>query len=281
MHETAQTADAPIDSAEPASSPLITVEIDAPVATITLRDEAKRNALSLDMMRALIDAFTELGERREVRAVILASTGKVFCAGHDLAEIHGGDLTAQTQIFDTCTQFMLLMHSIPQPVIAQVQGLATAAGCQLVATCDLAVASEVATFATPGVRIGLFCSTPMVALTRAVDQKTAMRMLLTGEPISAEAALTHGLVSHLAPAYGLADAARELAHTVASASAATVSLGKRAFYEQSSLSTADAYAQMSAVMANNAVEADAQEGICAFLDKRPAVWQHGDSGSAQ
>ncbi len=256
------------------SANLVTVDVDGAIATVTLDSPENRNALSMAMMNELISAFQWLSENTEVRAVILASTGKVFSAGHDLSEIRDADLPAQQEVFRTCAKLMLLIQSIPQPVIAQVQGLATAAGCQLVATCDLAVASETASFATPGVRIGLFCSTPMVALSRAVDNKTAMRMLLTGEPLSADVALAHGLISHLCPAYGLHELAREVAEQVAEASGATVAIGKRAFYEQAELSTADAYARMSQVMADNAVMDDAQEGIGAFLDKRTPVWRH-------
>ena len=220
-------------------------------------------------MEDLIDALTEVAERTDVRAVILATAGHVFSSGHDLTEIRGADHETQQTTFDACARLMQLIQTIPQPVIAQVQGVATAAGCQLVATCDLAVAAESARFATPGVKIGLFCSTPMVALSRAVPAKQAMRMLLTGDFVSAEDALKYGLVSDVVADADLESATLELARKVASASSATVAVGKAAFYEQRELPVADAYARMSQVMADNAVAADAQEGIDAFLTKRP------------
>ena len=191
-----------------------------------------------------------------------------------LTEIRGADNETQQTTFDACARLMQLIQTIPQPVIAQVQGVATAAGCQLVATCDLAVAAESARFATPGVKIGLFCSTPMVALSRAVPAKQAMRMLLTGDFVSAEDALKYGLVSDVVADADLESATLELARKVASASSATVAVGKAAFYEQRELPVADAYARMSQVMADNAVAADAQEGIDAFLTKRQPQWQH-------
>jgi len=255
-------------------SALVAVTIEASVATVTLHNSAKMGALSLEAMRQLTSAFAELGDRQDVHVVVLASEGKVFSAGHDLSELHGADEAQQREIFDTCTDLMLTIQRIAQPVIAKVHGLATAAGCQLVATCDLAVASQSARFATPGVRIGLFCSTPMVALSRAVPQKVAMRMLLTGDPITAEEALAHGLVSDVVSDAELEDAVSTLAKHVANASAATVSIGKRAFYDQINLSTSEAYARMSEVMTQNAMTADAQEGIGAFLEKRAPVWRH-------
>lgn len=257
-------------------SELVEVSVRDTVATVTLCNPAKMGALSVRAMQQLNAAMTEIGDRRDVHVVVLASQGKVFSAGHDLSEVRGADEAQQREIFDTCTELMLTIQRIAQPVIARVHGLATAAGCQLVATCDLAVASQSARFATPGVRIGLFCSTPMVALSRAVPQKVAMRMLLTGDPITADEAAAAGLVSDVVPDDGLDDAVSTLATRVAQASAATVSLGKRAFYDQLNLPTAEAYAKMSEVMTRNAVMADAQEGIGAFLDKREPVWQHHD-----
>ena len=259
------------------SEELVTLEYDGPVAFVTLNSPGNRNSMSRKMMHELIDAFRTVGKDTDVRAVVLASTGKVFSAGHDLREVQGSDHATQQNIFDTCTLLMRIIQSIPQPVIAEVQGLATAAGCQLVATCDLAVASESASFATPGVTIGLFCSTPMVALSRAVNRKAAMRMLLTGEPIKAEEAFQRGLVSHTAPAYALRERTLEVARTVAQSSSTTVSIGKRAFYEQISLSATEAYSRMGRVMADNAVLNDAQEGITAFLEKRSPEWSHDHS----
>lgn len=255
-------------------SSFVHVTVQDAVATVTLRNPEKMGALSLEVMRQLTSAFTEIADRREVHVVVLASEGKVFSAGHDLSEVHGAGEAQQREIFETCTELMLTIQNIPQPVIAKVHGLATAAGCQLVATCDLAVAGHSARFATPGVRIGLFCSTPMVALSRAVPQKVAMRMLLTGDPITADQAVAHGLVSDVVPDDQLTDAVDALARQVATPSAATVTIGKRAFYDQLNLPTDEAYSKMSEVMTNNAVLPDAQEGIGAFLEKREPVWQH-------
>lgn len=255
-------------------SSLVKVSVDGAVATVTLDNPAKMGALSLAAMQQLTAAFTDIGTRDDIHVVVLASKGKVFSAGHDLSEVRGAGETQQREIFETCSELMLTIQNIHQPVIAKVHGLATAAGCQLVATCDLAVASQSARFATPGVRIGLFCSTPMVALSRAVPQKVAMRMLLTGDPITADEALAHGLVSDVVSDETLDEAVADLAARVAKASAATVSIGKQAFYEQLTLSTGDAYTKMSEVMTQNALMADAQEGIGAFLEKREPVWQH-------
>lgn len=256
------------------SESIVFAPLDDGVASVTINRSATRNALSLEVMEALIDTLAEVGRRTDVRAVIVGSAGHVFSSGHDLKEIRGADLEAQQEIFDACSRLMQLIQTIPQPVIAQVQGVATAAGCQLVAACDLAVAAESARFATPGVKIGLFCSTPMVALSRAVPAKQAMRMLLTGDFVSAEDALRFGLVSDVVADDDLEAAALELARTIASASSATVAIGKRAFYEQRELPVADAYERMSQVMAHNAVATDAQEGIDAFLTKREPHWRH-------
>jgi len=255
-------------------SSLVEVSVDGAVATVTLDNPAKMGALSLAAMQQLTAAFTDIGTRDDIHVVVLASKGKVFSAGHDLSEVRGAGEAQQREIFETCSELMLTIQNIHQPVIAKVHGLATAAGCQLVATCDLTVASQSARFATPGVRIGLFCSTPMVALSRAVPQKVAMRMLLTGDPITADEALAHGLVSDVVSDETLDEAVADLAARVAKASAATVSIGKQAFYEQLTLSTEDAYTKMSEVMTQNALMADAQEGIGAFLEKREPVWQH-------
>lgn len=255
-------------------SDLVEVASHETVATVTLRNPEKMGALSVAAMQQLNAALTDIGARQDIHVVILASEGKVFSAGHDLSELHGADEARQREIFETCTELMLTIQRIAQPVIAKVHGLATAAGCQLVATCDLAVAGRSARFATPGVRIGLFCSTPMVALSRAVPQKVAMRMLLTGDPITADDAAAHGLISEVVVDDELEEAVTALAARVAQASAATVSLGKRAFYDQLNLPTDEAYAKMSEVMTHNAVMADAQEGIGAFLEKRQPSWQH-------
>lgn len=250
----------------------ITIECDGPIAAITLNRPEKRNALSLEMMREVIDALESIASSAQTRAVILAAAGNVFCSGHDLSEMTARTLSEYRLTFDLCTELMTRIQSIPQPVIAQVQGVATAAGCQLVASCDLAVASEAARFATPGVKIGLFCTTPMVALTRAVGRKRAMEMLLTGRMVDAQTAADWGLVNRVAPASELAAETRSLALEVAEASALTLSLGKQAFYTQIDLDQPKAYAYAKEVMSMNSLAADAQEGIAAFLEKRRPCW---------
>src|SRR5215472_6689237 len=239
---------------------------------ITLNRPNRRNALSLDLMLELIRALDDFGADSGIRAVILASTGKAFSSGHDLSEMVGRSVNDYRRIFDVCTELMTKIQSIPQPVIAQVQGIATAAGCQLVATCDLAVVSEEATFATPGVRIGLFCSTPMVALTRAIGRKRAMEMLLSGKSVDATTAAEWGLVNHVVPAAALEAETRRLACQIAESSGFTVGLGKQAYYAQIDLEQPKAYAYTKEIMTMNALAHDAQEGISAFLEKRPACW---------
>jgi enoyl-CoA hydratase/carnithine racemase len=239
---------------------------------ITLNRPDRRNPLSLDLMLDLIRCLDEFGADPAIRAVILASTGKAFSAGHDLSEMVGRTVNDYRRIFDVCTELMTKIQSIPQPVIAQVQGVATAAGCQLVATCDLAVASDQAAFATPGVRIGLFCSTPMVALSRAVGRKRAMEMLLTGKLVDAPTAAEWGLVNRVVPAGELETETRRLACQIAEASSFTVGLGKQAYYAQIDLDQSKAYTYAKEVMTMNALAEDAQEGISAFLEKRTACW---------
>ena len=252
----------------------LTMEGDGPVATITLNRPQRRNALSLGLMRELLDCLDRVAARpREVRAVVLAAAGEVYSSGHDLRELSGGEEADYRELFTVCSALMQRLQTIPQPVIAAVQGLATAAGCQLVCSCDLAVASERAAFATPGVKIGLFCSTPMVALTRAVGRKRAMEMLLTGRVIDAPTAAAWGIVNHVVPHETLAAEAHRLAGEIAAASAATVAIGKRAFYSQIDLDQVAAYEYASQVMTQNAKAADAQEGIEAFLAKRPPCWR--------
>ena len=250
----------------------ILVERDAPVATITMNRPEKRNALSSEMMRELRDALRNLSADPEVRAIVLAANGPAFSAGHDLREVVDGDINRYRAVFDLCTELMETIQQIPQPVIASVQKIATAAGCQLVATCDLAVAAEEATFGTPGVKIGLFCTTPMVALSRAIGRKRALQMLMTGRLISAETAADWGLINTVVPADELASATRDLALAIANASPLTVALGKQAFYTQIDLDQPKAYAYAKEVMSMNAMAADAQEGMCAFLDKRQPAW---------
>jgi enoyl-CoA hydratase/carnithine racemase len=248
------------------------VEREAPVATITMNRPERRNALSVDMMQELIDAFKTVSADKEVRAVVLAANGPAFSAGHDLRELVGGNILTQRHVFDVCTELMTTIQAIPQPVIAQVEKIATAAGCQLVATCDLAIAATEARFATPGVRIGLFCTTPMVALSRAIGRKRALQMLLTGEAIGAATAADWGLVNQVVSASELASATRALALSISQASSLTVALGKQAFYSQIDLDQPKAYAYAKEVMSMNALALDAQEGMCAFLEKREPTW---------
>jgi len=242
------------------------------IARITMNRPEKRNALSVAMMEEILDALQRASTERTVRVVVLAGAGRAFCAGHDLEELRGGSPADYRRVFDVCTRMMEFLQAIPQPVIARVQGTATAAGCQLVASCDLAVAAEDATFATPGVRIGLFCSTPMVALTRAIGRKRAMEMLLTGTPIDAPTASAWGLVNRVVPASELDRAVEALAERIAEASAFTVGIGKQAFYAQIDLDQPKAYAYAKEVKSLNTLAADAQEGISAFLEKRTPCW---------
>jgi enoyl-CoA hydratase/carnithine racemase len=242
------------------------------IAVVTLNRPERRNALSLALMHELIDCLSEIGGRRDLRAVILAANGKAFCSGHDLAEMVGRELSEYQTIFEVCTQLMEKVQSIPQPVIAEVQGIATAAGCQLVATCDLAIASEDAAFATPGVKIGLFCTTPMVALSRAIGRKRALEMLLTGESIDARRAEDWGLVNRVVAAGLLRAEALKLASRIAEASEPVIALGKQAYYTQIDLEQPQAYAYAKEAMSSNALAEDAQEGISAFLGKRAPRW---------
>lgn len=242
-------------------------------AILTLNRPERRNALSLALMEELIAALEEIAADGSVRAVILAASGSVYCSGHDLTELRGGTVADYRRLFDTSTRLMSRIQAIPQPVIAEVQGLATAAGCQLVATCDLVVAGERAAFATPGVRIGLFCTTPMVALTRAIGRKRAMEMLLTGRVIDAQTAADWGLVNRVVPQERLREESLKLASEIAQASGLVTSLGKHAFYAQIELDQARAYAYAKEVMTMNTLAADAQEGIAAFLEKRAPCWR--------
>jgi len=243
------------------------------IVVVTMNRPEKRNALSLGMMRELDATFGEIGNDASVRAVILCGEGAAFSAGHDLTELVGGDLESYRTIFDACVHLMTTISSVPQPVVAEVARVATAAGCQLAATCDLVVASTEATFATPGVRIGLFCSTPMVALTRAIGSKRAIEMLLIGDPIGAERALEWGLVNRVVAPGALRDESLRLARKISESSRTVVGIGKAAFYAQADLRRAEAYAYAKEVMARNALEDDAREGIGAFLAKRAPHWR--------
>ena len=248
------------------------IDRDEAVVTLTLNRPERRNALSLELMRELIVALDEVADDSRARAVVLAAEGPAFSSGHDLREMIGRDETFYRELFATCSALMLTLHRIPQPVVARVQGMATAAGCQLVAACDLAVAGERARFATPGVRIGLFCTTPMVEVARAVGRKRAMELLLTGEPVDADTALAWGLVNRVVPTDELEEAAAGLARRVAEASPLTLAVGKRAFYENLEPGADRAYEHASAVMSSNALACDAQEGMSAFLEKRVPTW---------
>src|SRR3954449_217043 len=230
-----------------AAGPVL-VRRDGPAARITLNRPAQRNALSLELMREVTAALGELGADAGVRAIVIEGAGAAFCAGHDLAEMTGRDIGFYQHVFDVCTEMMEALHRVRQPVIARVHGIAPAAGCQLVAACDLAVAVEEARFGTPGVKIGLFCSTPMVPLSRAVGRKRALEMLLTGTPIDAATALDWGLVNRVVPADALDDAVAELVDAIARSSSLTVSIGKEAFYKQIELDEARAYDLTKTVM---------------------------------
>lgn len=249
---------------------LVLADRDGPVLTLTLNRPDRRNPLSLEMIGALRARLAEIGD---AHVVVLASTGPVFCAGHDLREMDGRDATFYDHLFAECGHLMMDIHTLDAPVIAQVQGIATAAGCQLVAACDLAVASTQAQFATPGVRIGLFCTTPMVEVARAVGRKRAMEMLLTGDPVPAGIACDWGLVNSVVAPDELPAATAALAARIASASPMVLRLGKRAFHANLDLPVAQAYPHAAAIMSANATADDAQEGFAAFLGKRAPVWR--------
>jgi enoyl-CoA hydratase/carnithine racemase len=242
------------------------------IATVTLDRPDKRNALSLELMERLTCTLEEIGRRSDVAVVILAASGSVFSSGHDLSELIDRSPREYQRIFDQCVDMMTTIQQIPQPVIAVVRGVATAAGCQLVATCDLAFADEAASFGTPGVKIGLFCSTPMVAVSRAIGRKRALQMLLTGERIDANTAAEWGLINAALPAAELESQVRRLAQQIVRASPQVVGIGKRAFYAQIEMDQHAAYDHTRDVMTMNALMADAKEGITAFLDKREPHW---------
>ena len=242
-------------------------------ARITLDRPERRNALSLALMQELIATLRRLGADPGVRVIVVEGAGPAFCAGHDLGEMVGRDAAFYARLFDVCVELMEAVHGVPQPVIAKVHGIATAAGCQLVAACDLAIAAEGTRFATPGVKIGLFCSTPMVPLTRVIGRRRALELLLTGQTIDAATALDWGLLNRVVAADALEDAVVELAESIGRASPFVIGLGKEAFYAQVELDEHRAYDLTQSVMALNAMADDAQEGICAFLEKRPPEWR--------
>jgi enoyl-CoA hydratase/carnithine racemase len=244
------------------------------ILRLTLNRPEARNALSIELMTALLEALGRAAKDPKTRVVVIAGAGPTFCAGHDLRELREDPRREiYERIFALCSELMLAIVRLPKPVIAEVHGVATAAGCQLVATCDLAAAAEEARFATPGVNIGLFCSTPMVALSRAVGRKAAMEMLLTGELIDAATACALGLVNRVVPRPGLRDAVDALARQIAGKSAFTVKIGKEAFYHQAELDLASAYRYAAEVMTTNMLAEDAGEGIDAFLEKRAPIWR--------
>ena len=255
-------------------SDLILRSVEGGVATLTLNRPTARNALSRPLMADFQANLDEIAENEEIKVVVIAGVGQAFCAGHDLKEIRSNN---RREIFDgllaQCSKLMTSIVRLPKPVIARVHGIATAAGCQLVASCDMAIASENATFATPGVNIGLFCSTPMVAVSRAVPRKQTMEMLLTGEEISANTAKDFGLVNKVVPAKELELVTSGLASKIASKSPLTLRVGKEAFYRQLEMDLDSAYRYTSEVMAQNMMAADAQEGIDAFMQKRDPVWK--------
>ena len=253
-------------------------ELKSGLLRLTLNNPQSKNALSEDMISALINSIDSASNDHSIKVIIIAASGNVFCAGHDLKEIteardsqDGGNLYFKG-LFDSCSSLMQLIINTPKPIIAQVDGVSTAAGCQLVASCDLAIASDVSKFATPGVNIGLFCSTPMVALSRNVHKKNAMEMLLTGDMIDCKKAKEIGLINEYVSPDNLSDSVLHLAEKIASKSSRTLATGKKAFYKQAEMSLADAYEYTSEVMKENLLKSDAKEGISAFLEKRTPKW---------
>lgn len=249
------------------------------VLRLTLNDVAQRNALSEAMLEQLGAAFAEASNNTKVRVIVLAANGPAFCAGHNLKEMTAGRTGTDagkayfTRIMKLCSGVMQSIVHCPKPVIAEVAGVATAAGCQLVASCDLAIAADTARFSTPGVHIGLFCSTPMVALSRNLTSKHAMEMLLTGDMTSARRAAEIGLINHAVSPDSLRETTMAMAHKIASKSSMTLATGKRAFYTQREMPLAEAYEYASSVMVQNMLAQDAEEGISAFIEKRPPQWQ--------
>ncbi|NXC46985.1 ECHD3 protein, partial [Penelope pileata] len=245
------------------------------VRNIILNNPRKRNALSLSMLQALKEDLLHDVKSKDLRVIIISAEGPVFCSGHDLKELSSeDDVKHHSQIFEICAEVMTLIQRLPVPVIAKVNGLATAAGCQLVASCDIAVASEKSRFATPGVNIGLFCSTPAVALGRSLPRKVALEMLFTGEPLSAQEALMHGLVSRVVPEDKLEEETMRISHKICESSKSVLALGKATFYRQMAQDLDTAYKITSQVMVDNLTLRDGQEGIEAFIQKRKPVWSH-------
>jgi enoyl-CoA hydratase/carnithine racemase len=248
-------------------------ESEGGIGIIILNRPEKRNALSLELLQELSALLTSISENRETRVVIIKGEGKVFCAGHDISQLINHEMTFYKAIFDTCVEVMEKIQHLPQPVIAQVHGVATAAGCQLVAACDLAVAEEDTLFGTPGVKVGLFCTTPAVPLVRAIGRKRALDMLLTGRMISAKEAEQYGLINKVVPGDQLTAETTALARRIAEASPLTLSIGKSAFYTQVNLADSQAYDYAKQAIVNNLFAEDAQEGLSAFLEKRKPAWK--------
>ncbi len=255
------------------SETFVLLEIADGVALLTLNNPDRRNALSRAVLQQLLNKLIQIADNDEIQIVILKANGPVFSSGHDLRELVGGKEEEYSSLFELCVDVMEAIRKLPKPVIAQVHGIATAAGCQLAASCDLVVASDNATFATPGVKIGLFCTTPAVALSRAITPKKAMEMLLTGNSISAHEAERIGLVNRVTTQAELADTTMSLARQIITASATTLALGKAAYYEQLPHDYPDAYCLAKRAMVDNALDEDAQEGMSAFLEKRAPKWK--------
>ncbi|TLP79344.1 enoyl-CoA hydratase [Nesterenkonia sphaerica] len=252
----------------------VTTDVSEGLGVLTLDNPNQRNALSTQAMNEIIAGLQNLSEAESAGCIIINARGPVFSSGHDLREMIGRGIEEKHSIFELCNVMMETIQQLRQPVIAAVQGPAMAAGCQLVATCDMAIASDSAVFSTPGVKIGLFCSTPMVAVTRAIGRKRALQMLLTGEPVSAATAADWGLINEVVSPESLDLRVRELGKQVSAASSMTLRVGKQAFYKQADLPQPEAYAEMAEVMATNALADDAQEGMGAFLEKRTPVWRN-------
>ena len=248
-------------------------ESEGGIGTITLNRPEKRNALSLELLQDFSALLTSISQDKGTRVVIIKGEGKVFSAGHDISQLVNHEMIFYREIFDSCVRVMEKIQRLPQPVIAQAHGVATAAGCQLVAACDLAVAEEDTLFGTPGVKVGLFCTTPAVPLVRAIGRKRALEMLFTGRMISAHEAQQYGLINKVVPGDKLTEETRALAHKIAEASPLTLSLGKTAFYTQVNLTDFQAYDYAQQAIVNNLLAEDAQEGLLAFLEKRKPTWK--------
>jgi enoyl-CoA hydratase/carnithine racemase len=263
-----------MESANDFGTSALLLEVKDHVAFLTLNRPEKRNALSKQLLSEFETALARIERDSDIQVVVIGAKGPVFCSGHDLSEMIGCSETRYRELFKQCSNVMLSLRRLPQPVIARVQGTATAAGCQLVAACDLAIAAEQATFATPGVKIGLFCTTPMVPLVRAIPAKPALEMLLTGEPITVQRALELGLVNRVVPKENLDQTVMDMVNLILRSSSATIRLGKAAFYRQKNLDESSAYELATEIMVNNATMSDAQEGMQAFLQKRSPTWSH-------